>query len=122
MSKPNVFKLLAIDDDPQTLSLITDALEGEGVEILTASEPEAGFDLFVQSRPRIVLLDFVMPKISGLELLERILAADPAANVIIITGHYSTESAIEAIQRTWPISSRQPRFTRRLREGAPLLP
>lgn len=99
MSKPNVFKLLAIDDDPQTLSLITDALEGEGVEILTASEPEAGFDLFVQSRPRIVLLDFVMPKISGLELLERILAADPAANVIIITGHYSTESAIEAIQK-----------------------
>jgi DNA-binding NtrC family response regulator len=99
MSKPNALKLLAIDDDPQTLSLIADALEGEGLEILTAEDAEAGFDLFVQTRPRIVLLDFVMPKVSGLQLLERMLACDPAANVVIITGHYSTESAIEAIQK-----------------------
>jgi len=99
MSKPSAFKLLVIDDDPQTLSLIADALESESLEILTAEEPEAGLELFLQTRPRIVLLDFVMPKVSGMELLERMLAADPAANVVIITGHYSTESAIEAIQK-----------------------
>ncbi len=99
MTKSNAFKLLAIDDDPQTLSLIADALGSESLEILTAEESEAGFELFMQARPRIVLLDFIMPKVSGLELLERMLAADPAANVVIITGHYSTESAIEAIQK-----------------------
>jgi DNA-binding NtrC family response regulator len=99
MSKPNPTKLLAIDDDTQTLELIADALEEEGLEIVTADDAEAGFELFLQIRPRIVLLDFVMPKVGGMELLERMLAADPAANVIVITGHYSTESAIEAIQK-----------------------
>jgi DNA-binding NtrC family response regulator len=99
MDKLDRAKLLAIDDDPQTLELISDALEGEGVEILLAEDPEDGFRLFLENRPRIVLLDFVMPKASGLEVLERLIAADPAANVILITGHYSTEGAIEAIQK-----------------------
>jgi len=99
MSKPNAPKLLAVDDDPQSLLLITDALAEQGLEILTAEDGEAGLELFLQARPKIVLVDFAMPKISGMELLERILSADPAANVILITGHYSTESAIEAIQK-----------------------
>jgi DNA-binding NtrC family response regulator len=92
-------KVLAIDDDPQTLMLIADALAEEGLEILTAQDAEVGFKMFLQSHPRVVLLDFVMPRVGGMELLERILSVDPAANVILITGHYSTESAIEAIQK-----------------------
>ena len=99
VDKPNTARLLAIDDDPQILTLIADALEGEGLDILTTDNAEQGLDLFVQMRPRIVLVDFLMPTISGMELLERILAADPATNVIVITGRYSTESAIEAIQK-----------------------
>ncbi len=99
MSKLNAPKLLAVDDDPQTLLLIADALAEQGLQIFTTDDPEAGLELFLQERPRIVLLDFVMPKVRGMELLERILSADPAANVILITGHYSTETAIEAIQK-----------------------
>jgi DNA-binding NtrC family response regulator len=99
MSKPSAMSLLAIDDDPQILTLIADALAEERLEIVTAQDAEVGFELFLRTRPRIVLLDFVMPKVSGMELLERVLSADPAANVILITGHYSTESAIEAIQK-----------------------
>jgi DNA-binding NtrC family response regulator len=99
MNKPNPLKLLAIDDDTQTLTLVVDALQENGVEILTAEDAEEGFNLFVQSRPRVVLLDQIMPKMSGMELLERMLAVDPGVNVIFITGHYSTESAIEAIQK-----------------------
>jgi DNA-binding NtrC family response regulator len=92
-------KLLAIDDDPQTRALITDALEEEGLEIVTSGDAEAAFELFLQIRPKIVLLDFVMPKISGMDLLDRMIATDPAVNVVMITGHYSTESAIEALQK-----------------------
>ena len=40
-----------------------------------------------------------MPKMSGLELLERITAFDPAIDVILMTAHYSTESAVEAIRK-----------------------
>jgi DNA-binding NtrC family response regulator len=96
---PNNFKLLAIDGDPQTLTLIADALGDEGLEIFTAEDPEAGFRLFQSLRPKVVLLDLLLPGISGMEMLERIVAADPGANVIVISGHYSAESAMEAIQQ-----------------------
>jgi DNA-binding NtrC family response regulator len=92
-------KMLVVDDTPQNLELITEALARKGVQILTASDPEAGFELFLRSRPQIVLLDLVMPKLSGMEMLERIAAVDPGTDVILMTGHYSPESAVEAIQK-----------------------
>jgi DNA-binding NtrC family response regulator len=99
MTKPNIFTVLAIDDDSQTLSLIADVLADEGLEILTAEDPEAAFETFLRVRPRIVLLDLFMPGVSGMDMLKRIISADPGANVIVISGHYSAESAMEAIQQ-----------------------
>jgi DNA-binding NtrC family response regulator len=92
-------KLLAIDDEAPSLEFIKDALSSSGVEILTASDPKIGLEIFKRVRPQIVLLDLMMPGIRGLELLEWILAVDPGAEVILMTGHYSTESAVEAIQK-----------------------
>ncbi len=97
--KSGTVKLLVVDDTPQNLELITEALTQKNVQILTASDPNEGFDLFLRARPQIVLLDLVMPKMSGMELLERIAAADPGTDVILMTGHYSPESAVEAIQK-----------------------
>src|SRR5436305_229825 len=91
--------LLAIDDDPQNLELITAALEQPGLHILTATDPEAGLELFCRKLPQIVLCDFMMPKLSGMQVLEKIIAADPGAEVILMTAHYSTDSAVEAIQK-----------------------
>jgi DNA-binding NtrC family response regulator len=99
MNAPTVLKLLAIDDNLENLALIAASLERESLEILTENDPEVGFETFLRVRPRIVLLDMVMPKVSGMELLERIVAVDPGVEVILITAHYSTESAVEAIQK-----------------------
>ena len=99
MNAPTVLKLLAIDDNLENLALIAASLERESLEILTENDPEVGFETFLRVRPRIVLLDMVMPKASGMELLERIVAVDPGVEVILITAHYSTESAVEAIQK-----------------------
>jgi len=93
------FRLLVIDDEPQNLSLIESALEQQGLEILTTTDPNAGLALFHEKRPEIVLLDLVMPKISGMDLLEQIIASDPGAEVILMTGYYSAESALEAIRK-----------------------
>ena len=92
-------KLLAIDDTLQNLELISEALAQEGVQSLTASDAETGFNLFLSNHPHIVLLDLVMPHVVGMELLERIVASDPGAEVILMTAHYSTETAVEAIQK-----------------------
>jgi len=99
MSKPDIFRLLAIDDDPQALAFMADALQDEGLEILTAENPEAGFEMFLRLRPRIVLLDLLMPGVGGMDMLKRIISSDPGANVIVISAHYSAESAMEAIQQ-----------------------
>lgn len=99
MTSPTMLKLLAIDDDARNLEIISLALERQGLEITTSQDPEQGFEIFLRSRPKIVLLDLVMPKVSGIELLERIVSVDPGVDVILITAHYSTESAVEAIQK-----------------------
>ena len=103
-------KLLAIDDDPQNLELVAEVLSNNGLHVMTAGDPESGLELVRKERPQIVLSDVVMPKITGLELLVRILDIDPATDVVLMTAYYSTEAAVEAIKRgacdyvTTPIS------------------
>ena len=99
MNDSDPFTLLAIDDDPQNLELIRETLEQKSLQVITNDNPEAGFASFLKARPRIVLLDLVMPNVSGMELLERMLAVDPGLDVILVTAHYSAESAVEAIQK-----------------------
>jgi DNA-binding NtrC family response regulator len=99
MSKPNTFKLLTIDKDPQNLVLITDALAQDGLEILTSDDHESGFELFLLARPRTVLLNLASYQAPGMDLLERMVDADPLVNVILISDHYSTDSAVEAIRK-----------------------
>ncbi len=91
--------VVAIDDDPATLDLVKAALKQQPLEILTASDPEAGLEMVLRERPQIVLLDLMMPKLSGMDLLERIVDAAPDTDVVLLTGHYSTDSAVEAIRK-----------------------
>ncbi|MEZ5352033.1 MAG: sigma-54 dependent transcriptional regulator [Bryobacteraceae bacterium] len=91
--------LLLIDDSPRNLELLVAALHREDLEILTAEDPEEGLDLVFERHPQIVLTDLVMPKLTGLEVLDRIVEFDPSIEVILMTAHYSTESAVEAIKR-----------------------
>jgi DNA-binding NtrC family response regulator len=99
VSDPKALTLLAVDDNPDNLELITAAVENMDVAVFTTVDPEVGFDTFLKVRPRIVLLDLIMPGATGITLLERILAIDPATEVILLTSHYSDESAVEAIQK-----------------------
>jgi len=92
-------KLVVIDDDPQNLKLVKFVLADDQLEIHTASDPHTGLDLIRRLHPQVVLLDLVMPGVKGMELLEKILEFDPGIDVILMTGYYSTESAIEAIQK-----------------------
>jgi DNA-binding NtrC family response regulator len=98
MADPAV-SIVVIDDNPGSLELLSAALEAEDVRILTASDPQEGLDLVFQEHPQIVLTDLVMPGINGLEVLDRIVEFDPAIDVILMTAHSTTESAVEAIRK-----------------------
>lgn len=91
--------LLAIDDDPEFLAFLIAALEREDVQIITSSEPERAVELFKQYRPHVVLSDIVMPKRSGMEVLEDITGLDASVDVILLTGQYTPEAAVEAIEK-----------------------
>jgi DNA-binding NtrC family response regulator len=92
-------RLVAIDDDPKNLKFVNFILASAGLQIHTASDPQAGLELIHRLRPQIVLMDLVMPGVQGMELLEKIVEFDPGIDVILMTGYYSTESAVEAIQK-----------------------
>ena len=96
--RPSV-KLVAVDDTPASLELLSEALQQDGLTIFTSTDPEEGLELVYHEHPQIVLLDLVMPKMNGLEMLERIAEFDPAIDVILMTAHYTTETAVEAIQK-----------------------
>jgi DNA-binding NtrC family response regulator len=91
--------LLIVDDNARSLEFLSAALANDRVRILTASDPEQGLELVYTQRPHIVLTDLVMPKLSGLEVLERVVEFDPAIDVILMTAHYTTETAVEAIRK-----------------------
>jgi len=91
--------LVVIDDDPANIKLVRFVLANEGLEIHAASNAQSGLELIRRLRPQIVLLDLVMPGVQGMEVLQTILEFDPGTDVILMTGFYSTESAVEAIQK-----------------------
>jgi DNA-binding NtrC family response regulator len=97
-STPGI-SLVIIDDNLGSLEMLATALGGQGLEIFTASDPHEGLELIFTEHPQIVLTDLVMPGASGIEVLERTMAFDPAIEVILMTAHYTTETAVEAIRK-----------------------
>ncbi|MFL6414309.1 MAG: sigma-54-dependent transcriptional regulator, partial [Bryobacteraceae bacterium] len=91
--------LLIIDDNAGSLELLSSALEQPSARILTAQDPKRGLELVHSHHPQIVLTDLVMPRMSGLEVLDKIIQFDPSIDVVLMTAHYSTESAVDAIRR-----------------------
>ncbi|MBZ2180272.1 MAG: sigma-54-dependent transcriptional regulator [Acidobacteriota bacterium] len=95
---PPPVTILAVDDDPLSRELLSDALRPLPVRVLTAAHPDEAMAAVLAERPAIVILDLLLPGRSGLALTSEILAAAPTTDVLLLTGHYTPESAIEAIR------------------------
>ena len=79
--------VLVVDDEQDILDLVRFRLEHDGYRVLTASDGQTGLTLAQQERPDLCILDVMMPKLSGLEVLAN-LRADPATadtRVILLT-------------------------------------
>jgi DNA-binding NtrC family response regulator len=92
-------KVVIIDDDLLHLEMLQAALANNSLEIFASQDPEQGLALIRSKRPQIVLLDIFMPRHNGMEILDRIVEFDAGIDVIMMTGNYSAESAVEAIQK-----------------------
>ena len=102
-------KILVVDDDPVTLTLIKDILTKEGHEILTAQTGQQGIILARQHRPEMILMDIVMPDLDGAETVARIIATPELTGipfVIFVSGIVSADPDVPATitvgDRTYP--------------------
>ena len=91
-------KVLIIDDEKAILESLSSILLDEGFAVCTAKDGKEGLAIFKKEKPRIVLLDIWMPEMDGLEVLRLVRETDPEAVVIVISGHGTISTAVEAVK------------------------
>jgi DNA-binding NtrC family response regulator len=90
--------LLLVDDDAAFRLVMTGELERIGFQVTPAATGEAALQEFARLNPDLVVLDLRLPGIGGLDVLRSMREANPASEVILLTGHGSIDTAIEAIR------------------------
>src|SRR5579872_6615683 len=91
---------LVVDDSPETLRLLTDALDGAGMTVMVAMDGAAALRIVEQITPDIVLLDAVMPGMDGFETCRRLKRDAGFSNVpvIFMTGLAETEHIVSGLE------------------------
>ena len=87
--------VLVIDDEPEILETTRWALETAGYEVLTAVTGEEGLKQVEASHPNMFLVDFKLPRMSGLEFLRQAKNTDPKTQAVMITGFTHETKALE---------------------------
>src|SRR5271169_6870746 len=88
-----------LDDDASMVEMLSATIERLGCEAMATTDPQRALDMISQGRCRVVLCDLRMPAMDGLTFLKQALERDPGVYVILMTGFYSLDSAIEAVKR-----------------------
>ena len=90
--------ILVVDDDEDILDLIERHLSNRGYEVLTAYDGEQAISLLDKLTFDLVITDLKMPKFDGMEVLRRAKEKDPNIEVVILTGHGTMDSVVEALR------------------------
>ncbi|MEX0692439.1 MAG: sigma-54 dependent transcriptional regulator [Gemmatimonadales bacterium] len=92
-------RVLVVDDDQGVRQALRQLLEFEGHTVKAVASGREALDLYPTYRPHLMFLDVKMAGLDGLETLTRLRAMDPHAVVIMISGHGTIQTAVEATQR-----------------------
>lgn len=90
--------ILIVDDEEVLQDVLTSLIEREGFTVFNARTGEQGLQILQQEQIDLVLLDLMLPGMSGLEVLRQIHQMDPDQVVVLITAYSSIEGAIEAMK------------------------
>jgi PAS domain S-box-containing protein len=90
--------VLVIDDDPDVRGFIVTSLEEQGYRVREASGGREGLEAIERETPDLVILDFIMPGLSGADVARRIRAKRPEQPILFVSGYSETE----AVKRTAP--------------------
>ncbi|MGY8778913.1 MAG: sigma-54-dependent transcriptional regulator [Longimicrobiales bacterium] len=92
-------RLLVVDDESGIRGALVQVFEYEGHDVLAAEDGHEGIALAADFRPDVIFLDVKMPGLDGLDVLARLREDDPSALVIMISGHGTIDTAVEATRK-----------------------
>jgi NADH:ubiquinone oxidoreductase subunit E/DNA-binding response OmpR family regulator len=92
-------KMLVIDDDQMVLSSCLRIFSEEGFDVVTTTSPEEGLSLVLDTYFDVVLCDWMMPGLDGMDVISRLDLTSPGSAVIMISGYPSIGRATEAMKR-----------------------
>src|SRR5687768_3254518 len=92
-------RVLIVDDEQGIRQALKQVLEYEDLEVRVAASGGEAITLYPEFRPHLVFLDVKMAGLDGLETLSRLRDLDPKAQVVMISGHGTIATAVEATQR-----------------------
>jgi len=90
--------IVVIDDDPAMRLSCRKILDKSGYRVETFEDGASGLEGVERLKPDLVIVDLKMPGISGLEVISRVLEADPSAVIVVITGYATIDTAVEAMK------------------------
>lgn len=94
----NNITILLVDDETEFLHTLAERLQIRGFEVGTATDGEEALNRVSEHLPDLVILDAMMPGMSGLEVLQRLKEDQPDLPVILLTGRGSTADGIEGMR------------------------
>ena len=109
-------KILVIDDDRDVCEYLEEFLTREGFFVKSLTDPTLAVDELKESEYHLVVLDLMMPKLKGLDLLEQIRRVDDDVAVIILTGFPSLETATASIEHEVSAYLQKPFTSEQFRE------
>ncbi len=77
-------QVLIVEDEPDVLLLLENRVRAAGHEVDSATDGETAIEILAGQRPAVVVLDWMMPRVSGLDVLERLRAEDPEHTVKVL--------------------------------------
>lgn len=92
-------RILVVDDEPEVRQLVADFLEAKGYQVSTAPGGAEALAAVAAEQPHLVLLDIMMPRMSGLEVLQRIRQVDQSVGIIMLTAVEDEVIAKEAMRK-----------------------
>jgi DNA-binding NtrC family response regulator len=92
------YKILIIDDEPQLVESIAVRFKASGYTVQTAPDGVSGINKFKEEEPDLVILDIMMPGLSGLDTLKELKQLNSSVPVIMLTAYGTPQSAIEALR------------------------
>jgi two-component system nitrogen regulation response regulator NtrX len=90
--------ILIIDDEAGIRQTLASILEDEGYRVLAAEDAILGLEILGREAPDLVFLDVLLPKLGGMEALERIRKEWPELEVVVISGHANIDMAVRAVK------------------------